>query len=60
MREPWWRFHCAGGTRAGIEIDAADPRGMAPKVHLLDDAGSGSKVENDGGGGEMLENALAE
>jgi hypothetical protein len=33
---------------------------MTPEVHLLDDAGSGPKIENDSGGGEMLENALAE
>lgn len=44
----------------GIEIDAANARGMTPEVHLLDDAGSGSKIEDDGGGGEALENALAE
>jgi hypothetical protein len=44
----------------GIEIEAADAGGMTPEVHLLDDAGSGPKIENDSGGGEMLENALAE
>lgn len=43
-----------------IEVDAADPGGMTPEIHLLDDAGSGPKVEDDGGGGEALENALAE
>lgn len=45
---------------ARVEVDAADAGGMTPEVHLLDDAGSRAEVENDGGGGEALENALAE
>ncbi len=42
----------------GIEVDAADPRGQPPEVHLLDDARA--RAEVDGCGGEALENALAE
>ena len=44
----------------GIEVHAADPRGVTPEVHLLDDARARAEVENDGCGGEMLKDALAE
>ncbi|MFZ1829348.1 MAG: hypothetical protein WAW42_11380 [Candidatus Competibacteraceae bacterium] len=45
---------------ARIEVDAADPRGQPPEVHLLDDARARAKIENDRCGGEALEDALAE
>ena len=45
---------------ARIEINAADPRGQPPEVHLLDDARARAEIEDDGCGGEMLEDPLAE
>ena len=44
----------------GIEVHAADPRGVTPEVHLLDDAGACAEVEDDGCGGEVGQDALAE
>lgn len=43
---------------AGIEVDAADPCGQSPEVHLLDDARARAEVENDRCGGEALEISL--
>lgn len=45
---------------AGIEIDAANPRGPPLEVHLLDDARARAEIEDDRCRVEALEDALAE